>query len=107
MESILEKKPLKMSLVDYFDSLDPFDKRTLLNELENSKEFFENSLDKFKPWLLVVVISSIFGFCMMPNIWTLLYFGSISGFMLWLFFKRYNLIKKFKLVINHLTKRLL
>lgn len=106
-ESVLLKKPNQMSLIEYFDTLDPFDKRQLLDELEQSKEVFQQSLDGFKPWFAVVIFCSVIGIICLPNIWFILYFCLLSGFMSFLFFKRWNLIRKFKMVINYLTQRLI
>lgn len=106
-ESVLLKKPNQMSLIEYFDTLDPFDKRHLLDELEQSKDVFQQSLDGFKPWFAVVIFCSVIGIICLPNIWFILYFCLLSGFMSFLFFKRWNLIRKFKMVINYLTQRLI
>lgn len=106
-KSVLLQKPTQMSLIEYFDTLDPFDKRHLLDELEQSKDVYQSSLDGFKPWFAVVIFSSVIGIISLPNIWFILYFCSISGFMSFLFFKRWNLIRKFKMVIRYLTQRLI
>jgi hypothetical protein len=105
-ESVLLKKPNQMSLIEYFDTLDPFDKRHLLDELERSKDLYQQSLNGFKPWFGLVIFSSVFGIISLPNVGFILYFCLISGFMSFLFFKRWNLIRKFKMVIRYLTQRL-
>ncbi len=104
--SVLLNKPDNLTLVEYFDKLDIFDKRNLLNELKAAKMQIDSSFKSFLPYLVLVLVSSILGVSVLSNIYSYIYFGSISGIMLFFAIKNLKKSFNFKVVIDFLTKKI-
>lgn len=103
---IINKIPKDLTLTQYFDQLDPFEKRQLLDELETYKSFTQHTIDKFKPYFILVILSSVLGIWCMPTLWSILYFTTISGVMTWFWLKKVKTVKMFTAVHQYLTSRL-
>ncbi len=106
MESILLKQPEGMTLVEYFNTLNIFEKRQLLNELSDVKLSIDGRLSSYKKVVAFVMIVSVVGFMSLPGLYSGIYFGSINLIMLFFLLKNTHQSNKFKFVINHLTSML-
>ena len=103
---IINAIPENMSLETYFDSLDIFEKRQILNELEKSKEIFSKSLNrntKLACFSYLVSFGCYFG---IQETWFIFYLVCLNiplSFVLFLNFKSsYTYLK----AIRILEKRL-
>ena len=106
MESVLLNQPEGMTLVQYFNTLDIFEKRQLLNELSDVKNAMDGRLSTYKKIMSFVMIISVIGFMSMPGIYSGIYFGLINLVMLFFLVKNSHQSNKFKFVIDKLTSML-
>jgi len=106
MESILLKQPEGMTLVEYFNTLNIFEKRQLLNELSDVKSSIDGRLSSYKKVVAFVMIVSVVGFMSLPGLYSGIYFGAINLIMLFFLLKNTHQSNKFKFVIDHLTSML-
>lgn len=106
MESVLLKQPKDMTLVEYFNTLNIFEKRQLLNELSDVKSSIDGRLSSYKKVVAFVMIVSVVGFMSLPGLYSGIYFGAINLIMLFFLLKNTHQSNKFKFVIDHLTSML-
>lgn len=106
MESVLLKKPQGVSLMDYFNSLDIFDKRQLINELSDAKSSIDDSVKASMPYFMIVLVSSILGVILVPTIVAFTYFGLITVIFGFLFLKKIKGSLNFKFVIDHMKENM-
>ena len=65
---MLSQKPENLSLIEYFNTLNVFDKRELINDLRAFKSISDKSLRYFKYLLAFSVLSSVICISILPNI---------------------------------------
>ena len=106
MESVLLNQPEGMTLVEYFNTLNIFDKRQLLNELSDVKSSIDGRLSSYKKVMAFVMVFSVVGFMSSPGLYSGIYFGSINVVMLFFLLKNTHQSNKFKFVIDKLTTML-
>lgn len=98
--------PKDITLVDYFKNMNIFEKRQVLDELSGLKLSIDTRLISFKKVMAFVALVSFFGIISIPNIWPMLYFGSINLGMFILFLKYSKKSSKCQFVIDYLTNLL-
>lgn len=106
MESVLLKKPQEVSLMDYFKSLDVFEKRQLINELSEVKSSIDDRIKASSPYFGVVVLASTLGILMGPSVGAFVYFGLITGIFGFVILKKLKTSLNFKFVIDNMTKNM-
>jgi len=105
-ESILLKKPSGMDLIEYFKSLNVFEKRSLIDELSDVKSNIDKSVKSTMPYFALVFAASVFGTSVYPTALSFIYFGLITvgfGFMIT---KKVKSSLRFKFIIEHMTKNM-
>jgi len=98
--------PPGTTLTEHFDSLNIFDKRELLNELEDIKNIYKNSIVTFHKWWAVVIACSILSLAFFFSWWILVYYILLNGFMGFIWWGNWKKVRKFTMVIKYLTSRL-
>ena len=103
---ILSQKPENLSLIEYFNTLDVFDKRELINELELFKSMSDKSFKYFKYLLAFSVLSSVICISILPNILVVSTYTALSLGVFVIFYKKYKISIKYKSVIDYLQKNM-
>jgi len=103
---ILSQKPENLSLIEYFKTLNVFDKRELINELELSKSKSDKSLKYFKYLLTFSVLSSVICISILPDILVVSTYTALSLGVFVIFYKKYKISIKYKSVIDYLQKNM-
>lgn len=98
--------PPDMSMVDYFKEMNIFEKRQLLNELEEIKLSMDTRLVSFKKSMALAALLSLVGIISLPYIWSVVYFGAINLIFYLLYLKYSKKSINYRALINYLTKRL-
>lgn len=103
---ILSQKPKNLSLIEYFNTLNVFDKRELVNELELFKSISDKSLRYFNYLLAFSVLSSVICISILPNILVVSTYTLLSLSVFVIFYKKYKTSIKYKSVIEYLQKNM-
>lgn len=103
---LISKKPDNLSLVEYFQTLDVFDKRELINDLRVFKSISDKSLRYFKYLLAFSVLSSVICISILPNILVVSANTLLSLGVFVIFYKKYKISIKYKSVIEYLQKNM-
>lgn len=103
---ILSKKPENLSLIEYSNTLNVFDKRELINELELFKSMSDKSFKYFKYLLAFSVLSSVICISILPNILVVSTYTALSLGVFVIFYKKYKISIKYKSVIDYLQKNM-
>lgn len=103
---MLSQKPENLSLIEYFNTLNVFDKRELINELELFKSMSDKSLRYFKYLLVFSVLSSVICISILPNILVVSTYTLLSLGVFVIFYKKYKISIKYKSVIDYLQKNM-
>lgn len=106
MESALSKQPQSITLIEYFNTLNIFEKRQLLDELTDVKSSIDSRLITYKKIMSFVMIISVIGLMLIPGYYSVIYFTVINFFMLFFLVKNSHQSNKFKFVIDKLTSML-
>jgi len=104
--TIISKKPDNLSLVEYFQTLDVFDKRELIIDLRAFKSISDKSLRYFKYLLAFSVLSSVICISILPNILVVSTYTLLSLGVFVIFYKKYKISIKYKFVIEYLQKNM-
>jgi len=104
--TLISKKPDNLSLVEYFQTLDVFDKRELINNLGTFKSISDKSLRYFKYLLAFSVLSSVICISILPNILVVSTYTLLSLGVFVIFYKKYKISIKYKFVIEYLQKNM-
>jgi hypothetical protein len=104
--TLISKKPDNLSLVEYFQTLDVFDKRELINGLRAFKSISDKSLRYFKYLLAFSVLSSVICISILPNILVVSTYTLLSLGVFVIFYKKYKISIKYKFVIEYLQKNM-
>lgn len=103
---ILSQKPENLSLIEYSNTLNVFDKRELINELELFKSMSDKSFKYFKYLLAFSVLSSVICISILPNILVVSTYTALSLGVFVIFYKKYKISIKYKSVIDYLQKNM-
>lgn len=106
MESILKNLPEGNSMSDYFCTLNIFEKRQLLNELEDIKSSTQKHLDKYKKILVLVLFLSAFGYVCLPCLFTGIYYAALNACGLYIYYKFNKRTENYQFLIDYLTFKL-
>lgn len=104
--TIISKKPDNLSLVEYFQTLDVFDKRELINDLRAFKSISDKSLRYFNYLLAFSVLSTVICISILPNILVVSTNTLLSLGVFVIFYKKYKISIKYKFVIEYLQKNM-
>ena len=104
--TIISKKPDNLSLVEYFQTLDVFDKRELIIDLRAFKSISDKSLRYFKYLLAFSVLSTVICISILPNILVVSTNTLLSLGVFVIFYKKYKISIKYKFVIEYLQKNM-
>jgi hypothetical protein len=104
--TLISKKPDNLSLVEYFQTLDVFDKRELINDLRVFKSISDKSLRYFKYLLAFSVLSSVICISILPTILVISAYTLLSLGVFVIFYKKYKISIKYKSVIEYLQKNM-
>jgi len=104
--TLISKKPDNSSLVEYFQTLDVFDKRELINDLRVFKSISDKSLRYFNYLLAFSVLSSVICIAILPNILVVSTYTLLSLSVFFIFYKKYKTSIKYKSVIDYLQKNI-
>ena len=103
---MLSQKPENLSLIEYFNTLNVFDKRELINDLRVFKSISDKSLRYFKYLLAFSVLSSVICISILPNILVVSAYTLLSLGVFVIFYKKYKISFKYKSVIEYLQKNM-
>jgi len=103
---MLSQKPENLSLIEYFNTLNVFDKRELINDLRAFKSISDKSLRYFKYLLAFSVLSSVICISILPNILVVSAYTLLSLGVFVIFYKKYKISFKYKSVIEYLQKNM-
>lgn len=106
MESILKNLPEGNSMSDFFCTLNIFEKRQLLNELEDIKSSMQKHLDKYKKIVVLVLFLSAFCYVCSPCLFTGIYYASLNACGLYIYYRFNKRIEKYQFLIDYLTFKL-
>jgi hypothetical protein len=102
-QSVLLNKPEGVTLIEYFNSLNVFDKRTLIDELCDAKLVVDTSVKSTMPYFVLTILASIVGTSFYPTAISFAYFGLLTGFLGYKVFKKLKTSLQFKSVIDYMT----
>jgi hypothetical protein len=105
-ESVLLNKPEGVTLIEYFNSLNVFDKRTLIDELSDAKLNVDTSVKYTMPYFVLTIVASIVGISFYPTTLSFAYFGLLTGVLGYMVFKKLKTSFQFKAVIDHMTSNM-
>ena len=88
---MLSQKPENLSLIEYFNTLNVFDKRELINDLRAFKSISDKSLRYFKYLLAFSVLSSVICISILPNILVVSAYTLLSLGVFVIFYKKYKI----------------
>jgi hypothetical protein len=103
---MLSQKPENLSLIEYFNTLNVFDKRELINDLRAFKSISDKSLRYFNYLLAFSVLSSVICIAILPNILVVSTYTLLSLGVFVIFYKKYKISIKYKTVIEYLQKNM-
>lgn len=104
--SLLNAIPMGVDLTDYFDSLNVFEKRELINELKYCRETQSKNLKKSTNLVLFSHLISLVCYLGVKQEWFFIYLLCIHAPMdIFLFFK-INTARTYQLAIELLEKRM-
>ena len=103
---MLSKKHENLSLIEYFNTLNVFDKRELINNLRAFKSISDKSLRYFNYLLAFSVLSSVICISILPNILVVSTNTLLSLGVFVIFYKKYKISFKYKSVIEYLQKNM-
>jgi hypothetical protein len=107
MESILKNLPEGNLIGDYFCTLNIFEKRQLLNELEDIKSSMEKRLSLCKKLMVFVLFLSAFGYVSSyPSLFYGIYYTCLNAYLLFIFYKFTKRTENFQFLIDYLTFKL-
>ena len=104
--TLISKKPDNLSLVEYFNTLDVFDKRQLIQELEVFNSVIKDSV---KTRLFTLIVSLVVGLIFIiiePTLLVVSFYSIISLVILTLLFRKYSSLNKFNKVIDFLQQNM-
>ena len=104
--TLISKKPDNLSLVEYFQTLDVFDKRQLIQELEVFNSVIKDSI---KTRLFTLIVSLVVGLIFIiiePTLLVVSFYSIISLVILTLLFRKYSPLNKFNKVIDFLQQNM-
>ena len=104
--TLISKKPDNLSLVEYFNTLDVFDKRQLIQELEVFNSVIKDSI---KTRLFTLIVSLVVGLIFIiiePTLLVVSFYSIISLVILTLLFRKYSSLNKFNKVIDFLQQNM-
>ena len=104
--TLISKRPHNLSLVEYFQTLDLFDKRQLIQELEVFNSVIKDSI---KTRLFTLIVSLVVGLIFIiiePTLLVVSFYSIISLVILTLLFRKYSSLNKFNKVIDFLQQNM-
>ena len=104
--TLISKKPDNLSLVEYFQTLDVFDKRKLIQELEVFNSVIKDSVKTHLFTLIVSLVVGLIFIILEPTLLVVSFYGIISLVILTLLFRKYSSSNKFNKVIDFLQQNM-
>ena len=103
---LISKKPDNLSLVEYFQTLDVFDKRQLIQELEVFNSVIKDSVKTHLFTLIVSLVVGLIFIIIEPTLLVVSFYSIISLVILTLLFRKYSSLNKFNKVIDFLQQNM-
>ena len=103
---LISKKPDNLSLVEYFQTLDVFDKRQLIQELEVFNSVIKDSVKTRLFTLIVSLVVGLIFIILEPTLLVVSFYSIISLVILTLLFRKYSSLNKFNKVIDFLQQNM-
>ena len=104
--TLISKKPDNLSLVEYFQTLDVFDKRQLIQELEVFNSVIKDSVKTHLFTLIVSLVVGLIFIIIEPTLLVVSFYSIISLVILTLLFRKYSSLNKFNKVIDFLQQNM-
>ena len=104
--TLISKKPDNLSLVEYFQTLDVFDKRKLIQELEVFNSVIKDSVKTHLFTLIVSLVVGLIFIIIEPTLLVVSFYSIISLVILTLLFRKYSSLNKFNKVIDFLQQNM-
>lgn len=104
--TLISKKPDNLGLVEYFQTLDVFDKRQIIQELEVFNSVIKDSAKTHLFTLIVSLIVGLIFIILEPTLLVVSFYGIISLVILTLLFRKYSSLNKFNKVIDFLQQNM-
>ena len=104
--TLISKKPDNLSLVEYFQTLDVFDKRQLIQELEVFNSVIKDSVKTRLFTLIVSLVVGLIFIILEPTLLVVSFYSIISLVILTLLFRKYSSLNKFNKVIDFLQQNM-
>ena len=104
--TLISKKPDNLSLVEYFNTLDVFDKRQLIQELEVFNSVIKDSVKTHLFTLIVSLVVGLIFIIIEPTLLVVSFYSIISLVILTLLFRKYSSLNKFNKVIDFLQQNM-
>ena len=103
---LISKKPDNLSLVEYFQTLDVFDKRQLIQELEVFNSVIKDSVKTHLFTLIVSLVVGLIFIIIEPTLLVVSFYSIISLVILTLLFRKYSSLNKFNKEIDFLQQNM-
>lgn len=104
--SLILSVPKDSSLIEYFDSLDCFDKRDLINELKMLLNLEQEALRRSSGYFIASLLFGALSLCFHYNPWYLLILFAVNTPLMYLIYRSYNYANKLKWIVRYLEYRL-
>jgi hypothetical protein len=105
--SLILSVPKDSSLIEYFDSLDCFDKRDLINELKMLFDLERDAIRQSRGYLIASLSFGALSLCFHYNPWYLLIFFAVNAPLMYLIYRSFRFAHKLKYLIRYLEFRLI
>lgn len=104
--TILSNKPVNLSLIEYFKTLDVFDKRNLINELELFNSYNHSLIKKNLYFFIIWNILSFFCMLISTSYLTFYIYVIVTIFFGFIISKKFITSIKYNQVIDYLQKNM-
>lgn len=103
---ILSQKPKNLSLIEYFKTLNVFDKRELINELEIFKSISSDKVNFYLFLSISSIVVSLICIAILPHLIVISFYSILSTVIVCIFLKKKMSYSKFESVIDYLQKNM-
>ena len=104
--SLILSIPKESNLMEYFDTLNCFDKRDLINEFIMLLNLEQEAIRRSSGYLIVSLLFGALSLCFHYNPWYLLILFAVNTPLMYLIYRSYKYAHKLKCLVRYLEYRL-
>ena len=104
--SLILSIPRDANLIEYFDTLDCFDKRDLINEFKMLLNLEQEAIRRSSGYFIASLLFGALSLCFHYNPWYLLILFAVNTPLMYLIYRSYNYANKLKWIVRYLEYRL-